>query len=104
MAIKLTEQNYDELTSSNKLLVIDFGADWCGPCKALEPIIEELATEFSEMVNISKCNVDENSSLSAKYAIRNIPTVLFIKNNEIVDRNVGLISKVDLKKKIENYL
>lgn len=104
MALEISSKNHEELVASDKLLLIDFGAEWCGPCKALAPIVEELSADYSERVNIGKCDVEENDDLAAKYKIRNVPTIIFAKNGEEVDRHVGAISKVDLKAKIESYI
>ncbi len=104
MAIKINKENYNELVASDKLLLIDFGAEWCGPCKALAPIVEELAEEFADRANIGKCDVEENDELAVKYTVRNVPTIVFVKGSEVVDRHVGAISKMDLKAKIEAQL
>ena len=104
MAIEINKENYNELVASDKLLLIDFGAEWCGPCKALAPIVEELSEEFADRANIGKCDVEENDDLAVKYSIRNVPTIIFVKGYEVVDRHVGAISKMDLKTKIEAHL
>ncbi len=104
MAIEITASNYDELVASDKLLMIDFGAEWCRPCKTLEPIVEELAEEFSETANIGKCDVEANNDLSVKYDVRSVPTIVFLRGGEIVDHHIGAISKMDLKAKIESNL
>ncbi|MFI3293607.1 MAG: thioredoxin [Rikenellaceae bacterium] len=104
MAIEINSNNISELEASESLLVIDFGAEWCSPCKTLAPIIEELATEYEGKANICKCDVEENDPISTKYGVRNLPTILFIKGGKVVDRHVGSISKVDLIAKIEAHL
>ena len=88
----------------NKLVFIDFYTDWCGPCKMVGPIIDELATEFEGQVIIGKCDVDENSDMATEYGIRNIPTVLFFKNGEIVDKQVGAVGKPVFVEKVKNLL
>ena len=87
-----------------KLIFIDCYTSWCGPCKMVGPIIEELATEFEGQVIIGKCDVDENSDMAAEYGIRNIPTVLFFKNGEIVDKQVGAVGKPVFVEKVKNLL
>lgn len=102
MALEITDGNFKELLNKkDELLVVDFWAPWCGPCKMVGPIIEELATEYAGKVTIGKCNVDENSDLPAEYGIRNIPTVLFFKNGEIVEKQVGAAQKTAYKEKID---
>ena len=88
----------------DKPAVIDFYATWCGPCKMVAPIIEELAAEFEGQVIIGKCDVDENSELPGQFGVRNIPTVLFIKNGEVVDKQVGATTKAALQAKVEALL
>lgn len=104
MALQITDQNFEELSKDSKPLVVDFWATWCGPCKQIAPIVEELASEYAETVNIGKCDVDENDELPGKYGIRNIPTILFIKNGEVVDKQVGAATKATLKAKIDALL
>ncbi|MFI3294277.1 MAG: thioredoxin [Rikenellaceae bacterium] len=104
MAIEINSNNISELEASESLFVIDFGAEWCSPCKTLAPIIEELAAEYEGKANICKCDVEENDPISTKYGVRNLPTIVFVKGGEVVDRHVGSISKVDLTTKIEANL
>jgi thioredoxin 1 len=102
MAQEFTDSNFkQEVLDNDGLVVIDFWAEWCGPCKMIGPIVEELAEEYDGKAKIGKVNVDENSDVSMKYGIRSIPTILFLKNGEIVDKQVGLTSKEGLKAKIE---
>ena len=101
MALEITTNNLEELIASGKPVVIDFWAEWCGPCRMLTPIIEELAGEYENDVIIGKCNVDDNNDVSMKYGIRNIPTVIFLKGGEVVDKQVGACSKASLAEKIE---
>lgn len=105
MALEITESNYDELVAaSDKLVVIDFWAEWCGPCRLVGPIIEDLAHEYEGKAVIGKCDVDENGDIAVKFSIRNIPTVLFIKNNEVIDKIVGAVPKAKFVEKIESLL
>lgn len=104
MALEITDQNFEEYLQNGKPLVIDFWATWCGPCKMIAPIIDELVTEYEGKITIGKCDVDENSDLPAKYGIRNIPTILFIKNGEVVDKQVGAAQKSAFKAKIDSLL
>ena len=104
MALEITDSNYKEILAEGKPVVVDFWAPWCGPCKMVAPIIEELAAEFEGQVIIGKCDVDDNSDVAAEYGIRNIPTVLFFKNGEIVDKQVGAVAKpVFLKNRSEEH-
>ena len=106
MTLEVTDSNIDETLSKKELTVLDFWAPWCGPCKMLTPIIDGLAKEYSEneKVSIGKINVDENSGLSMKYGIRGVPTILFIKDGEVVDRVVGLRNRSELIEKINTIL
>lgn len=104
MALEITDSNYKELLAEGKPVVIDFWAPWCGPCKMVGPIIEELAEAYEGKVIIGKCDVDENGDLPAIYGIRNIPTVLFFKNGEIVDKQVGSAPKQAFEEKISKLL
>ena len=100
----ITDASYNELLASNKLVVIDFWAEWCGPCRSIAPAVEELATEFEDKAIIGKYNVDNDNELSEEYGIRSIPTLLFFKDGKLVDKQVGASSKADLKAKIEANL
>lgn len=99
--LKVTNSNFEQLASTNKLLVIDFWAPWCGPCRALTPIIEELAKEYAGKVAIGKCNVDENRELTGRFGVQGIPAIFLLKNGKIVDQQVGYCQKDVLKAKIE---
>lgn len=101
MAKIISDQNYDALVAEGLPVIIDFSATWCGPCQKLAPIVDELATEYEGRVNIGKCDVDENQDLASRFGIRNIPSVLFIKNGEVVDKQVGAAPKQALVEKIE---
>lgn len=105
MAIELTDATFEQVVmKETKLVVIDCGATWCGPCQHIAPIIEELAEEYKDKAVICKCDVDENSEIPQKFMIRNVPTVLFIKGGNVVDKLVGSQSKSTFKEKIEKYL
>ena len=104
MALEITDSNFKEIVAEGKPTVIDFWAPWCGPCKMVGPIIDELATEYEGKAVIGKCDVDENGDVSAEYGIRNIPTVLFFKNGELVDKQVGSAPKPTYVAKIDALL
>ena len=104
MALVIDQNNYAELVASDKPLVIDFWAEWCGPCRQMTPIVEALAAEYADRANIGKCDVGENDEITIKYGVRNIPTIVFVKNGEVVDRQVGTCSKAALQEKIDKLL
>ncbi len=104
MALEITTANFEEVTATDQLVVIDFWAEWCGPCRMMAPIIEEMAARYEGKAVIGKCDVDNNDAIAMKYSIRNIPTVILIKNGEMVDKQVGLCSKDSLAEKIEKNL
>ena len=100
--IKLDESNFDrEVTQDGKPVVVDFWAEWCGPCKMIAPLLDEIAREKADAVKVAKVNVDENQSLSLKYNIRAIPALLFFKNGQLRDQLTGVTSKKDLLNRIE---
>ena len=100
--IKLDESNFDrEVTQDGKPVVVDFWAEWCGPCKMIAPLLDEIAREKGDAVKVAKVNVDENQSLSLKYNIRAIPALLFFKNGQLRDQVTGVTSKKDLLNRIE---
>ena len=100
----ITSTNFQDFLSEPGLLVIDFWAVWCGPCRILSPVVDELAAEYEGRATIAKCNVDDCDEIAAQFGIRNIPTLIFVKNGEVVDRTVGVVPKADLKARIESYL
>lgn len=104
MEVIVTDNNAKEFMSSELPIVLDFSATWCGPCRQLAPIIEELAKEYDGRIAVGKCDIEEAVDLTDEYNIRNVPTVLFIKNGEVVDKFVGSKSKSDVQKKFEALL
>lgn len=103
MAVTITSENFETLVGGDKLVVIDFWAQWCGPCKALGPTVEEIATEYDGQVVVGKCDVDENNDIAMQFGVMNIPMLVFVKNGELVDTLVGRVPKEDIVKKIEEH-
>ncbi|MDR0972606.1 MAG: thioredoxin [Prevotellaceae bacterium] len=104
MALTITDSNFKETLAEGKPVVVDFWAQWCGPCRAIAPIVEELAEEFDGKVLIGKCDVDENQDLPGQFGIRNIPTLLFFKDGVLVDKHIGGTTKDVLKAKVASLL
>ena len=105
MALELTDGNFKEnVLDSDKVVLVDFWATWCGPCRMIAPIVEELHTELEGKAVIGKVNVDENSEASANYGVRNIPTILIFKNGEVVDKLVGAVPKSEILSKLESHM
>lgn len=101
---EFTDANYEEFLSQGTPMVVDFWATWCGPCRKIGPYIEELAEAYQGRVLVGKVDVDDNNDLAVRYGVRNIPTVLFIKNGEVIDKQIGAASKADLEAKLQQLL
>lgn len=102
MAIELTDANFDELViNSDKPVLVDFWAEWCGPCRMVGPLVEEISKEYDGKAVVGKVDVDNNPGISARFGIRNIPTILFFKGGEIVDKQVGAVPKNVLAGKLD---
>jgi len=104
MALEITDANIKEIINSGKPVVIDFWAEWCGPCRMVGPVVEELAKEYEGQVTIGKMNVDDNVDTPTEYGIRNIPTILFFKDGKVVDKQIGATQKAALAAKIQALL
>lgn len=100
--VHLTEQTFDEaLTANQGVMMVDFWAEWCGPCRAIAPVLEDLARESAGAVTLAKVNVDENPGLAARFGIRSIPTVLLVKQGKVADEVIGAVPRAQLKKKLD---
>ena len=104
MEVKVTNENYESLKNGELPLVIDFWATWCGPCRMVAPIVEELAKEYDGQVTIGKCDVEEADEIAAEFGIRNIPTIVFMKDGKVLDKIVGAASKSKIEEKIKALL
>ena len=104
MAKVATNTNFNELIADSKLVIVDFWATWCGPCRMLSPILDEVEEEMAEQISVVKVNVDDADEIAAQYRIMSIPTLLFIKNGQIVDKTVGAMPKPALVEKINANL
>ena len=104
MEVQITSENFESLKNGQLPLVVDFWATWCGPCRMVGPIIAELAKEYDGKIAVGKCDVEENEDLAMEFGIRNIPTILFFKGGEVVDKVVGAQSKAKLEEKFQSLL
>ena len=104
MAQVINSANFEELVATGKPVVLDFWATWCGPCKRVAPLVEQLADEYAEQAIIGKCDIEDDEELPMRFGVRNIPTILFIKNGEVVDKTVGAATKAAFAEKIEALL
>lgn len=102
MALEITDANFEEVVlKADKPVVVDFWAEWCGPCRMIGPVIEEMATEYDGKAIIGKVNVDQNPGVSAQFGVRNIPTIIFVKGGEVLDKSVGAVPKAQLVSKLD---
>lgn len=105
MALEINESNFEEqVMKSDKPVMLDFWAEWCGPCRMIAPIVEEMSDEYKDKAVIGKVDVDNNPGIASKFGIRNIPTVLFVKNGEVADKQVGAVPKNVLTGKLDSLL
>lgn len=104
MEVQITSENFESLKNGQQPLVVDFWATWCGPCRLVSPIISELAKAYDGQITVGKCDVEENEDLALEFGIRNIPTILFFKNGQVVDKIVGAQSKAMIEEKFKTLL
>lgn len=105
MAVEVTDGNFEEIVvKSEKPVIVDFWAEWCGPCRMVAPVIEEISEEYAGKAIVAKCNVDNNPQITLKYGIRNIPTVLFFKDGKVADKQIGVVPKKNFTRKLDGLL
>ncbi len=104
MLIEINDSNYEELVNQGKPIVIDFNAEWCGPCRKMGPILEKLSEEYGDNVIIGSCNVDENEELPVKFGVMSIPAIFFVKGGEVADKTVGAVPAATIEQKLKAIL
>lgn len=105
MTIEITDNNFEEVvTKSSKPVLVDFWAEWCGPCRMIAPLVKEIAEEFKDTAVVGKVDVDSNPTITARFGIRNIPTLLYFKNGQVIDKHVGSAPKAALVAKLQSLL
>ena len=104
MALNITDQNFEEIMAEGKPVVLDFWATWCGPCKRVGPLVDELAAEYADKAIVGKCDIEEDEELPMRFNVRNIPTILFIKDGQVVDKQIGACPKAVLEEKLKAIL
>lgn len=100
----ITENNFEEIINSSSVVLVDFWAEWCGPCRMLSPVVEDIAAQYEGKVTVAKCNVDDCQDVAMNCGIRSIPTLIYYKGGEAVDRTVGVVSASDIKSKLDQLL
>ena len=100
----ITENNIEEILASGQPVLIDFWATWCGPCRVLSPTVDEIASEYEGRVIVAKCNVDDCEDIAARFGVRNIPSLMYFKGGEMVARSAGLVSKAEIKSKLDSII
>ncbi len=104
MEVEITTENFEQYKNGDQPLVVDFWATWCGPCRMVGPVVSELAKDYDGKITVGKCDVEDNEDIAAQFGIRNIPTILFFKNGELVDKFVGAAPKPVLDEKFKALL
>ena len=100
----VTDTNFKDILASKSVVLVDFWASWCGPCRMLSPIVDDVAEAFAGRIEVAKCNVDDQEEIAEEYGIRSIPTLLFFKDGELADKTIGLVGKAEIESKINNLL